>query len=57
MSLDRELVVEALPSYDIGEEIGRGGWGVVLAGRHRHLDRDVAIKQVPRAFAADPDVR
>ncbi|MBI2705654.1 MAG: protein kinase [Actinobacteria bacterium] len=57
MALDRRLVVDALPSYEIGEEIGRGGWGVVLAGRHRELGRNVAIKQLPRAFAADPSVR
>ena len=57
MALDRELVVAALSSYDIGAEIARGGWGIVLAGKHRHLDREVAIKQLPRAFAADPGVR
>jgi hypothetical protein len=57
VALDIELVVEALSSYEIGAEIGRGGWGIVLAGQHRHLGRDVAIKQLPRAFAADPEVR
>jgi serine/threonine-protein kinase len=31
--------------------------GVVLAGRHRQLGRDVAIKQLPPAFAADEEVR
>ena len=55
--LDRKLVEEALPSYEIGGELGRGGWGVVLSGRHRDLGRDVAIKQLPRAFAADANVR
>ena len=29
----------------------------MLAGTHRQLGREVAIKQLPRAFAADPDVR
>jgi hypothetical protein len=57
MTLDQDQVEEALPSYDIGDELGRGGWGVVLAGTHRQLGREVAIKQLPRAFAADPDVR
>jgi len=57
MTLDRERVAAALPSYDIGGELGRGGWGVVLEGRHKQLGRDVAIKQLPRAFAADPAVR
>jgi hypothetical protein len=57
MSLDRDLVVAALDAYDLGGEIGRGGWGIVLEGRHKQLQREVAIKQLPRAFAADPAVR
>jgi serine/threonine protein kinase len=57
MPNDRDLLAEALPAYDIGEELGRGAWGVVVAGRHRRLRRDVAIKQLPRAFAEDKDVR
>ncbi len=57
MTLDRDRVTAALPAYEIGGELGRGGWGVVLAGRHRQLGREVAIKQLPRAFAADPAVR
>lgn len=57
MSQDLENVRESLPAYDIGGEIGRGGWGVVLSGRHRVLDRPVAIKQLPPSFAADPVVR
>ncbi|MFQ5558157.1 MAG: protein kinase [Acidimicrobiales bacterium] len=56
MNPDRELIEEALPGYEIGEELGRGAWGVVLSGRHRRLGRLVAIKQLPRAFAADPNV-
>jgi hypothetical protein len=54
---DRAAVANALPDYDIGDELGRGGWGVVLAGRHRRLGRDVAIKQLPPSFASDPDVQ
>ncbi len=57
MALDQELLAAALPRYEIGQEIGRGGWGIVLRGRHRDLGRDVAIKQLPRAFGADPSVR
>jgi serine/threonine-protein kinase len=57
MALERDQVARALPGYEIGEELGRGAWGVVLAGRHRNLGRDVAIKQLPRAFAADDAVR
>ena len=57
MTLDRDLVAAALTAYDLGGELGRGGWGIVLEGRHKQLHRDVAIKQLPRAFAADPAVR
>lgn len=56
MSVTDEIV-SALPSYEIGGEIGRGSWGVVLKGHHRQLGRDVAVKQLPMEFAADPDVR
>ena len=57
MALDEELLEQALPRYEILGEIGRGGWGIVLEGRHVELDRRVAIKQLPRAFGADPSVR
>ncbi len=55
--VDQDRVVAALPAYEIGSELGRGACGVVLAGRHRQLGRLVAIKQLPRAFGADPAVR
>lgn len=54
---DRAAVAAALPGYEIGDELGRGGWGVVLAGKHRRLGRHVAIKQLPPSFAGDPEVR
>lgn len=57
MTLDLDRVAAALPAYEIGSEVGRGGWGLVLSGRHRALGRTVAIKELPRAFAADPAVR
>ncbi|SDZ45620.1 serine/threonine protein kinase [Amycolatopsis xylanica] len=46
MSAPAELVA-ALPQYAIGDEIGVGGMGVVFAGVHRSLNRQVAIKQLP----------
>ena len=55
--VENDRVAAALPSYEIGSELGRGACGVVLAGRHRQLGRLVAIKQLPRAFGADPGVR
>jgi len=57
MNFDRELLSEALPAYDIGDELGKGGMGVVVSGQHRQLDRRVAIKQLPTGFADDPSVR
>lgn len=57
MALERDQVAQALPSYDVGEELGRGAWGVVISAQHRALGRSVAVKQLPRAFAADPAVR
>jgi tetratricopeptide (TPR) repeat protein len=52
-----EDVAAALEAYEVEEELGRGSWGIVLAGRHRRLEREVAIKQLPPALAADPGVR
>ena len=57
MNDGRDIVAEALPAYEIGEELGRGAWGVVIAGRHRELGRDVAIKQLPPSFGSDPEVK
>lgn len=57
MTLHPEQVAEALPSYDIGGELGRGGSGIVFSGWHRSLGRSVAIKQLPLTFSSDPVVR
>jgi serine/threonine-protein kinase len=57
MSAERERIQAALPNYEVGEELGRGGWGVVYAGRHRQLGRAVAIKELPSGFGNDPEVR
>jgi len=42
-------------SYPIEREIGRGGMGVVYLGHDTRLDRPVAIKVLPEAFASDPE--
>ncbi|MFD4369724.1 serine/threonine-protein kinase [Rhodococcus sp. NPDC058521] len=57
MTTDLELVSDSLPAYEITGQLGQGGWGVVLAGRHRRLERPVAIKQLPSALASDPVVQ
>ena len=47
----------ALPDYEITHELGRGAMGIVYLGRHRALDRTVAIKELPPSFAIDSEVR
>jgi len=53
MAIDRNLIAGALPGYEVGDEIARGGWGAVYRGRHIALGREVAIKQLPSTFADD----
>jgi len=43
--------------YEIVTVIGAGGMGEVFRARDPRLGRDVAIKVLPEAFAADPDRR
>lgn len=57
MTAGYEHLAEALPGYEIGDEIGRGAWGVVIAGRHRALGREVAIKQLALGLGADERMR
>ncbi len=60
MLLDRAQVAAALPAYELGDPLGSGAFGLVLAGRHRGLDRNVAVKVLvaggegaPTGFAAE----
>lgn len=50
-------IATALPDYDVTDELGRGGMGVVYLARHRRLERDAAIKELIGPLADDPDVR
>jgi serine/threonine-protein kinase len=43
--------------YVLQRELGRGGMGVVFLAREVALDRPVAIKLLPPALAASPDLR
>ncbi|HMV32947.1 MAG TPA: serine/threonine-protein kinase, partial [Gemmatimonadales bacterium] len=43
--------------YSLERELGRGGMGVVFLARDVSLDRLVAIKLLPPALAARPDLR
>src|SRR5258708_2736926 len=46
-----------LGPYQILAQIGEGGMGVVYRARDPRLDRQVAIKLLPAAMAADPQAR
>src|SRR5262245_11490064 len=48
---------DVLPGYDIGPELAWSPWGIVTQARHRDLGRAVAIKELPPALAAEPEVR
>jgi len=50
------LADDQTASFDLLEEIGRGGMGIILRGRDRILDRDLAIKVLLERFRDCPDL-
>ncbi len=46
-----------LGPYSVTAKIGEGGMVEVYRARDTTLDRDVAIKVPPDAFASDPDFK
>ena len=57
MSSTIDAIAAALPNYRIDGELGRGGFGIVYAGRHLRLDRPVAIKELPNWLVDNAEVR
>lgn len=50
-------VQKVLDDYDVVSELGRGAMGVVYLGRHKALDRPVAIKELLGQVSGDDRVR
>ncbi len=50
------MLGERIGSYEILEEIGKGGMATVYRARQASVDRDVAVKAIRRAVAAGPSV-
>jgi serine/threonine protein kinase len=57
MSEATAALARLLPDYEVERELGRGAMAVVHLGRHRHLGRAVAIKEIAPPLVDDAEVR
>ena len=55
--LDVDTLAQWLPAYDFEAFVAQGGMGAIYKARQRSLDRDVAIKILPREFGEDAEFR
>ncbi|WP_268258391.1 serine/threonine-protein kinase [Parafrankia discariae] len=52
---DRARLAAVLPGYSLGDPVGEGASGLVLAGWHRDMQRDVAVKVMTRGYGRADD--
>lgn len=52
---DATLAIPEIPGFEVVEQIGRGGMGIVYKALEQDLNRHVALKILPADYAQDPD--
>src|SRR5438067_2057741 len=55
--MERDSVAAALPDYDVGRELGRGTWGVVVEATIPQTGRRVVVLKLLDAYTAHAEVR